>query len=108
MTYQLRAGLGMLTTREPRKLLFRHFSLKAPLGGELPLPFTAYLVVSRIVALLRSRELALVIRLRLAGAQRFGDRHHDGSRSVEDGLPCRFFFLPLLRRAVIGLGLRNR
>src|SRR5580698_3130184 len=87
MANELLFGQGMLTVRQPLKVFLLHFTMQPPLLREPAVPLAAYSVALGVVVLLRVCKLLFVIRLRLAGTQRFGNGQHD---SLEVGfLPGR-------------------
>ena len=77
VAHQLFARQRMLPVGEALEVLLLHFTVQAPLCGEFAVPLAAYPVALGVVVLLGVGELFFVIRLRLAGTQRFGDGQHD-------------------------------
>src|SRR6266478_5586069 len=73
MPHQLLATHRVLAFRELLEMFLAHFSAQSPLPGEPAVPFTAYLVVLRIVVFSRVGKLLRVIRLGLVRTQRIGD-----------------------------------
>ncbi len=61
----------MLALGQPRELLLLYLTVQAPASGKLALPFAAHKLAFRVVVLPRIGELFFVVRLRLAGADRF-------------------------------------
>ncbi len=64
---ELRLGARMLALAQPGEVLGADRTLQAPLAGQLALPFAMALLVAALVILLLGRELAGVVRPRLAG-----------------------------------------
>src|SRR6266545_8390082 len=76
---------GMPAFREPRELIGTDLPFKPEVLGQPALPLPADVFTLGVVGLRTARELLGVISLRLAGAQRLGDRKHHskyGSRSI--------------------------
>ncbi len=71
MPNQLLARLRMLALGQSRELLLLYFTLQAPASGKLALPLAAHTLALCVIVLPRIGELFFVVRLRLAGADRF-------------------------------------
>src|SRR3989442_14552921 len=71
----------MLALGQPRELERGDRSGQAPLVGQTTVPGADHLALLAVIGLLRARELAGVVALRLTRAERFRDRQHAGGYS---------------------------
>ena len=69
-------GLGVPALGQPGEMLGTNRPLKSPLLREPALPFAVSLLVPAPVVRLLGRELAGMVRSRLAAGKGFGDRQH--------------------------------
>ena len=76
MPNKLFARLRMNAVRQPREPQRRDFAGQTQASGKFALPLALHGVALLVIALRLGRELTLVIALRLAGAERFGNGKH--------------------------------
>jgi hypothetical protein len=69
-------SVRVLALGQSRELFRPDFALKSPLLGELALPLAVALLLPAPVVGFLGRELAGMVRPRLATGERFGDRQH--------------------------------
>ena len=85
VAHELLARERILALRQPLKVLLVDGTRETPVARELPVPLAADLLGARVVVLAGVAKLFLVIRARLAGAQRLRDGEHGGALYLKNG-----------------------